>query len=338
MKTPVRIGCILEWENAEGLERDEARAFLDATAARLTQYAQAQSAEVSLMLVHDEDVTQAQIDADIDACPACAHLPVSVLYTPDTPYYEKKAVGGLRADADILLFADSDCTYGPDWIAQLLDPILEGRSDITAGSTRALSSTHLIEQASTFAWFFPSEDPLDPLHGSASRRFFANNFAMRADLMARVPVPRFDASRSHGGAWLQRLGAAGATVLRVPDAIARHKQYDTVSGLLRRAAVLGRDKDFGIAQAGGSRLKRLVRATGAGVEMTLKYVRRMSGAGWRVLGPWRFFLVLPVGIAFQLVIWVSQLMCAATGRYAPEKDSYDDLIAASQLRVIPQAR
>src|SRR5262245_40661199 len=35
-------------------------------------------------------------------------------------YYQKKTYGGEIATSDILLFADGDCLYPPDWIEQMV--------------------------------------------------------------------------------------------------------------------------------------------------------------------------------------------------------------------------
>ena len=320
------LALVLEWENAEGLEREEARRFLDGIAGRLAEFGAATGNAVQLVLVHDEDVDPADLDADLAAASSAAGVDLRLIRAPGARYYEKKSVGALLTEADVLVFGDSDCTYGPDWIELLAAPILAGDADLVAGSTRAMAGDSFMEKASTFAWFFPSEAPADPLHKAAGRRFFANNFAIRADLMRQVPVPRFDASRSHGGAWLALIGAAGGRILRVPEAIARHKQYDSFGALMRRAALLGRDKDFGVAMAGASRGKRLLRALAAGPELTVKHLRRLVGSGRRALGLPMALAILPVGLAFQWVAGSTQIWSAATRPPPSEPEGYGDLL------------
>lgn len=327
------VCCVLEWENAEGLERENVRRFLGDLGQRLAQAASSKDLSVSLLIVFDEDVPVTNIREDIAASPALdsSGIAIRLLNAPATSYYDKKGLAAFFCEDDILIYADSDCEYVPDWFDLLTDPLLTGQASIAAGVTQALPAENLMEEASTFSWFFPHTDQRDRLHSKAKNRFFANNFAVTRKTLLDVPLPRFDASRAHGAEWRKRLAAKGYEIVHCPKAIALHKQYDSFADLMKRAAILGRDKDFGVAQNGGTRGKRLLRAFAAVLELNFKFLKRFFTVGLRNLSPSRWLPVLFIGLAFQWVASTRQLISALATSFAEEKADYRDLIDQASL-------
>ncbi len=327
------ICCVLEWENAEGLERHQVRRFLDELGQRLSDASAKKGFSISLLIVFDEDVRVENVRADIASSISLANsgIKTNLLFAPSTSYYDKKGLAAFFSDDDFLIFADGDCRYVPEWFTALLDPLVQGQASVTAGVTLALPAETLVEDASTLAWFFPHKAPQDRLHTKAKKRFFGNNFAAKRSALVNVPLPRFDASRAHSAEWRKRLEMAGLDVLQCGDAVAWHKQYDSISDLLKRAAILGRDKDFGVAQNTKFRAKRLMRAFAAILELNVKFLTRFCSVGLRNIAPLRWLPTLAIGLAFQWVTALTQFGSGLTTTFEPEKTDYQDLIDQAQL-------
>ena len=240
------IDFVLEWENAGALEAEEALDFFKALTAHIDVLrGVVPGARVGFVIVFDslpEPGLQTEIEnrlfGDIGADRAV------FLLADKADYYSKKQVAALHAQAELLIYCDSDCIYSPCWLPALLAPLLEDRADLCYGQTLAETAETDVERASTLAWFFPTDDPSDPKLKAelAVPIFRANNFAVRRQVMLACPIPIVPGSRTRGGLWLRRLAEHGARVSYIGEASARHRQYDDVNALLDRAHLLGRDQ------------------------------------------------------------------------------------------------
>lgn len=321
------ICCVLEWENAEGLEREEARHFLGALIQKLEAFGESQNRKMELMIIFDEDVPKDDIEEDLtlsEAGPA-DRVEIKLLCAPGTGYYDKKGLAPYFTEADLLIYADSDCAYVPDWLEQHITAIEVEGASVSSGYTQALAPANLIEEVCTYAWFFPSEDPRDRLHRKAKNRFFANNFAAKRSVLLDVPLPRLDASRGHGGVWTKRLAERQVKLVKLPGARADHKQYDTVGDMFKRALILGRDKDFGLFINGAGRGKRIWRSFVALFETTVKFLQRFFTVAMRNTPVWHWPIVLVLGLAFQWITTARQMLAAIAQTYAEEQKGYSDL-------------
>ncbi len=263
-------------------------------------------------MVFDERVDQDQLREDFSGLVE-RHgevLTPRFLFTPDTPYYEKKGVAAKNTDADVILFADSDCSYSETWLDELLAPILEGRADLASGFTQAQPGNNYVEKVCEVAWFFPTVNARDPLRAKASNRFFANNFAVTRAAIDAVPLPRIKASRSHGGYWVSKLREHSYRVEHVPGAIATHKQYDTWGDYFARAWLLGKDKDAAASMKRSGRAYRIKRAFGAYFELTVKYLRRFFVVAGSIHSVPGLLPALLLGLAFQWFAATSQMLSA----------------------------
>jgi hypothetical protein len=330
---PRTIAVILEWENATGLERETSLAFLRALLESLQDSRAARQHDLCLLLVFDERVDAGPLEADLRALwPGLkADIEVGLLQAPGTPYYAKKGLAAFFTDADIIVFADSDCDYAPGWLDALVTPLLNDETDLTCGDTVAAHGTSFVERTSALAWFFPTNTPHDPLRTKSQRRFFANNFAAKTSALRACPPPRHAGSRSHGRLWLQRWNRAGLRHRKVPGALARHKQYETVSALLARAWLFGKDKDYGHAALDRGQGYRLSRAVAAFFELPVKFLRRFVLASRGLLKPVEIVPAFLLGLLFQGIAATAQLVHAVRGRPVRVTYDYADLIAAARL-------
>jgi hypothetical protein len=327
------VTIVLEWDNAEGLARDQAMYFLRRLACTIRDSRAEIPRPATLLLVFDGGVDQAALRAMLDECAADMRgcLQPKLLYAPEAEYYEKKGVAAFFDTGDILVYADSDCRYSENWLEDILEPLLSGRADMACGDTVALEDGTLMGTMSALGWFFPLRSAHDPLLKKGARRFFANNFAIRRKVLEEVPIPRLAAARAHGGPWFRALVAAGVRTEKVTAAVAEHKQFDRFGDFLARAWMLGIDKDVGVSAAGGSRPYRIWRAVVACGETPVKYLRRFFSVGLTRVTPLDALPVFLGGLAFSGVTCLSHLIASLTRGPAAISTDYSSIIATSRI-------
>lgn len=327
------VSIVLEWENAKGLEREQALLFLEDLGQRVTKPDTIFSHPVKLIVIFDEDIDRASLMSDFEdfITKYSNSINVSFVYTPETPYYEKKGVAAFYADTDIVVYADSDCTYSENWLADLIQPLADGNADLAAGFTQTAAGENYVERVCEVAWFFPTADPKDRLNKKFKNRFFANNFAITRAAIEAVPIPRISGSRSHGGFWMGQLEAQKLRVMRIPEAVASHKQYDTWSDFFGRAWLWGKDKDTGVSLKKASRGYRLLRAFTAFFELTAKFLRRFFTVGLKKFTWYELLPALLFGLAFQWTAVVAQILSALIRPVATYDSDYKSVLERSEL-------
>lgn len=331
MGNPITI--VLEWENAEGIGQEAAFAFLRGLVDGLRASKTAETHPLRLLFVFDEHVDADKLRADLTAAlpPVSDRFTLEFLLAPGAPYYAKKGVVPHFASTEFLAYADSDCAYVPGWLDVMMQPLLEGKTDLTYGDTVAAAGETFMEKVSSVAWFFPTENPRDPLRPKGVNRFFANNFGIRTTAMRDCPPPRHDGSRSHGSLWMEAWDRAGLRRQKVLAGIARHRQFDAFGAFMARAWLFGFDKDVANALQKPGRGYRLLRSFAAYFELPAKFIRRWLAVGPSVFGFWGMLGALPIGLAFQLVAAFSQTWHALCGRRYQISFEYGDLRAAARL-------
>lgn len=174
---------------------------------------------------------------------------------PGAEYADMKAEAQEVTTGEIVVWADSDCRYNPDWLRSLITPFAE-RPDI--GIVRGETTVEIVgpySLANALSFNFPRFSGEAELTGSP--HYHANNVAFRREVLEQVPLPRTGSlARAHFYVHSRRLARAGHTIWRQPNARALHAPTDP-RYLLRRFAVLGRD---------GVRAGPLAAAAAAGVE------------------------------------------------------------------------
>ena len=327
------VSIVLEWENAKGLEHDKAMAFLDDLGERITKPNDLFAHPVELIVVFDEDIERDALTKDFEPFVRKNSNAVKVkfLYAPDTPYYEKKGLAANYTNSDVIVYADSDCTYSENWLTDIISPIVDGEVDLVSGYTEALPGANFVERACELAWFFPTANPKDRLRQKFKNRFFGNNYAVSKNAISEVPIPRVSGSRSHAKLWISQLEAKGYKMAHCTEAFATHKQYDTWSEFFGRAWLLGKDKDVGVSIKGGRRGYRILRAVTAFFELTVKYLRRYFAVGLKTFSIIELIPGLIMGLLFQWTTFISQLLAALTRPSATVDSDYSNAIERSEL-------
>lgn len=332
----MKITVCLEWENVEALDDDLSATLFKSLARQLGQSTLRQDHEVRLALIHDEAVDGAELAGILknwlqqDA----STLEVDMVRAPNTPYYEKKGLAAFVLEADIFAFADSDCLYSEDWLAQLCEPLLAGQADMVKGETIAMESSDLMERASAYAWFFSTAAEADLTLQRKKNPFRANNFAALARVMREVPIPRMSGSRNRGGLWIQQLNKNGVRVLSEPRAIARHKQFDCFHALISRAWLAGMDRDSTNFLRYPSRFKRMRKALSSYYSQTLRFLRRFFKVAIHNEAAHCLPAIFVTGIAYAISDATGQLVHAMRKTGLVIKGSYSELVPGATVMLL----
>ena len=262
-----------------------------------------------VMLVDTGDVPPDEAAKLCEAFPWLTILPVEA----GVGYIGMKLRAAARASSEIMIFCDSDCRYEPNWLRSMLAPFSERPEvEIVAGET----STPVrgpYELAIAMMFIFPRFTGEEEL--AVSPIYFANNVAMRREVLLRLPIP--DTKELYRGQnILHSMGVAalGHTIWRQPRARAWHLPPPPRE-MRHRFARLGRDSvtvrrltsgapvayrgEMAPDCIGGSRLQKLARRVRTVLSEDVRY-----------------FLYLPAAIPVMAVL----AACFYAGRIAARTD------------------
>lgn len=135
-------------------------------------------------------------------------------------YDRAKFLGVESTKGRIIVFADSDCVYEPQWLESILEPFASPEVQVVAGETSTeIRGAYSLAMAMTCCFpRFSCEERL----GEAEWYEF-NNVAMRRELLERVPFPAaLPTPRGCGFLHALALNRAGVRILRQPKARGLH--------------------------------------------------------------------------------------------------------------------
>lgn len=173
---------------------------------------------------------------------------IGVIAAPSTTYYEKKMVGALKSDGDVIAYIDSDVTYDPAWLGQMLTAFEGDGCDVAYGCTYARLGSPA-ENAAAIVWQFSLDDPRDPRRANIGM-IWSNNWFVRRDFLLANPLPRVSGDlKLEGSYWDRLVRDRGARVRNIPT-LAFHVQPATVAELLELARRSGRSYVVGFRRDG----------------------------------------------------------------------------------------
>lgn len=190
-----------------------------------------------LLLVSGEAVPE-WVQADIRArCGAAMDFQLRV--SPGLEYYALKNFGGAHTSGDILCFLDSDVYPDAGWLAHLLGSF--HRDDLVAVAGQPyVAPIDLMSRAFALGWTYELADHSGRMF--QSRKFYANNLALRADIFRRTRFPELDRrTRGAGTLYGQRLAKLGHAVWQNRSARVDHPAPSSMRHLAVRALAHGRD-------------------------------------------------------------------------------------------------
>jgi glycosyltransferase involved in cell wall biosynthesis len=176
------------------------------------------------------DASEGQLDWVRDRHPDVRWIPFERPAGVRASIPHQRNRGVREARGDVIVFTDCGCMPQDDWLVGLLDPILHGDENVTAGSTRSTDGPSLYDSG---VW------------SAQDARYLAEcptiNVAFRKE--AFELVGGFDESFEYGSdidfSW--RLVESGLRIRSVPDAIVGH-DWGGHRRQLRRGYLYGRSK------------------------------------------------------------------------------------------------
>lgn len=157
-----------------------------------------------------------------------------------TTYGDQKAVAVEETTGELIVFADSDCTYTAGWLASYLDAAAENPSlGVFAGETSLLvHGPYTLAMA--FVFFFPR--PTGDVGIHPARGFYGNNAAFRRNVLLECPFPRgLPVYRGQNVIYSRYLRRAGLAIARVPASLSWHAPPAGVVAAIQRLFLTGRD-------------------------------------------------------------------------------------------------
>jgi GT2 family glycosyltransferase len=142
--------------------------------------------------------------------------------------------------ADIIVFADSDCIYEPNWLSSLLKPFSEDATiQVVAGETRT-SAEGLYGLGISLTYIFPPFSRKDTLQ--KTRYYFLNNVAFRRQFLLEQPIPTdMPLFRGNCALHASSFTKQGTPIWQQPQARACHAAPNGKAHFFWRYLLLGYD-------------------------------------------------------------------------------------------------
>lgn len=159
---------------------------------------------------------------------------------PTTGYYKAKMVGAQVATGEIIIYADSDCIYEPQWLRSLLTTFTQDESiQVVAGETTTRGRGPY-GTAMALTYIFPQYSGKTQL--APTSQYFLNNVAFRRDFLLQHPIPaELPLYRGNCVVHVQTLKRDGYTIWLNPNARATHAPPDGLSHFFWRFLLIGYD-------------------------------------------------------------------------------------------------
>ena len=171
----------------------------------------------------------------------CSKYPwITVHRASGISYYEAKMLGASLATGEIIVYADSDCVYVPNWLRIILSTFSQNPDiNVVAGET-STPVNNFYDLAIALHYFFPRFSARKHLYESKS--YFLNNVAFRRDFLLRNPIPtNLPLYRGNCGVHAHTIcNLKGYKIWKHPKAMATHEP-PTVSFSFWRYILLGSD-------------------------------------------------------------------------------------------------
>ena len=153
-------------------------------------------------------------------------------------YEELKMAGAKAATGEVLIFADGDCYYEPQWLDAMLTPFNDASVHVVGGATE-IDPTGPFGLGSAVAFSFPDRRPSTGPY--KTDKYHLNNVAFRRSLLQSIPIPSRRRCYRMGALHAAILRGSGYTIWRQPSAGARHTPPNGFSHFMWRFLMFGHD-------------------------------------------------------------------------------------------------
>jgi glycosyltransferase involved in cell wall biosynthesis len=164
---------------------------------------------------------------------------VRLMRLPATVGYEELKMAGADASTgDVVIFADGDCYYEPQWLDAMLTPFADASVDVVGGATE-IDPSGPFGLGSAIAFSFPARSPSAGAY--KTDKYHLNNVAFRRSLLQRFPIPSRRPCYRMAALHAAILRGSGYTIWRQPAAGARHAAPNGFSHFMWRFLMFGHD-------------------------------------------------------------------------------------------------
>lgn len=330
-QSKLSVAIALEWGNASEMMDEDSFRFANSLLKPIASAKHLYHLPLEFLIVYDpEEIEHSKVSSHLAPLwqDHIEWLKVTYLRAPKAAYFEKKSLAAFMTQADIVVYADSDCEYAPNWFSEIILPFHDKETMMSCGRTYAMPGAFL-EQVSSLCWFFPINNKRDPQN--SPKRFWGNNFAIRSEVMRQYPFVRQSDVRIWGGELVKTLISNKLAIVYSP-AEACHKQLFNLSYMFRRSITLGHHNDAWVALCKRpNRMYRMRRGIMNLFKTQNKFAKRYLQL-WKDVGI-HPGLAIPgyiVGAIFSAVSSFSQIVSAVVVNHpAPVRD-YQPLVEATE--------
>ncbi len=159
---------------------------------------------------------------------------------PATGYYKAKMLGAQIATGSIVVYADSDCIYEPQWLQTILETFAQQEDiQIVAGETTTRGRGPY-GTAMAMTYIFPQYSGKSSLE--ITSQYFLNNVAFRRDFLLANPIPTdLPLYRGNCVVHIHQLSQNHHPIWLNPQARATHAPPDGLSHFFWRFLLIGYD-------------------------------------------------------------------------------------------------
>lgn len=245
--------------------------------------------------------------------------------TKSGEYYESKMFGTANSQSEVVVFADSDCRYDPEWLKTILLPFDDPAVNVVSGETSTHSQS-VYERAMSIAFFFPRFSGREGLY--EGEKYFANNAAFRRTFLNQFPIPSklpvFRGNCFLHSAFLKNF--KNETMWIQPRARALH-DVPTKAELFERMMQQGMDvyvfERFSLLDAARSGYRTPHAENCMTLSKVVRLMRKRIGrVGWRLsglkgqsFGPLEAFLVALIVLCSEQAFWIGYLLAPLFKRH-----------------------
>jgi hypothetical protein len=236
------FALIIEWDNARLSELGRTRQMLKALQEQLVAYRFKSNRPPQIVILYDQgrvgsDIIHQTIEETIDFTTLDAII--KVIPTEGLGYYELKNAGVAHTDNDVILFIDSDTIPEQGWLDALMSAIQRPDVDVVGGNTYVAPDTFLAKSFGLF-WFFEMRSKSDDLY--PYDHFYANNVAIRRELVERYPYPNLESFRGQCHVLSIQMRNEGHRIWKHGGARMAHPTTNGFRHFWRRAICEGHDE------------------------------------------------------------------------------------------------
>jgi glycosyltransferase involved in cell wall biosynthesis len=318
-----KIGVIVEWDNARLSDVERAREMLMRLTSQAREIADRSSYTFELLLIYDPEEIPAEVpETVVGRCVDRSRWPgcVRILQAPSLSYYAQKNFGVTQTDADIIVFVDSDVVPDHGWLQQLLSALDNPEVEIVAGETY-LATGSFYERLCAAFWMFDVRRDGEGIY--ASRRFYANNVALRREIAEQFPFPEAETFRGQCATLGRELRSRGLTVHKIRSAAVSHPPPEGLRHFIRRGICHGHDTLLNQSIWNKSAISRTP------IGSAFRFARGIARAPFRIwrrhrqaqLGPIGMFAAFGLSAVYSGLILVGELVTFLSPGYVRKRFS-----------------